>query len=55
LVDPVDSEYYDTGYCTIQTAQDNLGKNNYVLDFSYYTQKGLLDPTQIEADLYGIG
>lgn len=54
LVDAIDSEYYDTGYCTIQTAQDNLSKNSYILDFSYYTKQGLLDPITTEADLYGL-
>jgi len=43
-----------TGYCTIQAAKDNLGKNSFIFDFSYYTKKGLLNPEMIEADLYGL-
>jgi hypothetical protein len=54
FVDPIDSEYYDTGYCTIQTARDNIGKNSYILDFSYYVKKGKLDNIQTERDLYGL-
>lgn len=54
FVDPIDSEYYDTGYCTIQTARDNIGKNSYILDFSYYVKNNLLDGKKVEADLYGL-
>ena len=54
FVDAVDSELSPTGYCTIQTAQDNIGKNSYILDFSYYTKKGLLNAETVEADLYGL-
>lgn len=54
FVDPIDSEYYDTGYCTIQTANDNIGKNSYILDFSYYTKNGLLNSIDVEKDLYGL-
>ena len=55
FVNSVDSQLTDTGYCTIQAAADNLGKNSFILDFSYYTKKGLLNPETIEADLYGLG
>ena len=55
IVGAVDSQLVDTGYCTIQTAEDNLGKNNFIFDFSYYTKKGLLNSTMVEAELYGIG
>lgn len=54
IVAAVDSQLSKTGYCTIQAARDNLGKNNFIFDFSYYTKKGLLNPETIEADLYGL-
>ena len=54
IVDAVDSQLSKTGYCTIQAARDNLGKNRFIFDFSYYTKKGLLNPITIEADLYGL-
>ena len=54
IVAAVDSQLSETGYCTIQAARDNLGKNSFIFDFSYYTQKGLLDPITVEADLYGL-
>lgn len=54
FVEDIDSEYSDTGLCSIQTAEDNVGKTNYLLDFSYYTKKGIIDPLQITRDIYGI-
>lgn len=54
FVQSVDSDLSETGVCNIQTAQDNLGKNSYIMDFSYYTQKGLLNPEQVQRDIYGI-
>lgn len=54
IVAAVDSQLSKTGYCTIQAARDNLGKNSFIFDFSYYTKKGLLNPITIEADLYGL-
>jgi hypothetical protein len=54
IVAAVDSQLSKTGYCTIQAARDNLGKNSFIFDFSYYTKKGLLNPETIEADLYGL-
>lgn len=53
-VESVDSELTDSGLCSIQTAADNIGKNAYVLNFSYYTKKGLLNPEQTQRDVYGI-
>ena len=54
FVEDIDSEYSDTGLCSIQTTEDNIGKTNYLLDFSYYTKKGIIDPLQITRDIYGI-
>lgn len=54
FVENVDSELSKTGLCSIQTAKDNLGKNSYILDFSYYILKGILDKEQVQRDLYGI-
>lgn len=53
-VENVDSELSKTGMCSIETAEDNVGKNSYIMDFSYYTQKGLLNAEQVVRDLYGI-
>lgn len=53
-VNDVDSELSKTGMCSIKTAEDNPSKDNFIIDFSYYTKMGLLNEKQIEADLYGI-
>ena len=53
-VESVDSDLTDSGLCTIQTAADNIGRNAYVLNFSYYTTKGLLNPIQTQRDVFGI-
>lgn len=50
----VDSEISDTGLCTIKTALNNPSKDNFIIDFSYYIMKGLLNKEATEADLYGI-
>lgn len=53
-VQSVDSELTDSGTCGIETATDNIGRNSYLLDFSYYTKKGLLNAEQTQRDIYGI-
>lgn len=52
-VNDVDSEYTNTGLCTIKTATDNPSKDSFIIDFSYYTTKGMLAAAQVEQDLYG--
>ena len=54
FVETVDSELTETGICSIQTAPDNVGKNAYILDFSYYVDKGLLNKEQTQRDVWGI-
>ncbi len=54
-VDDVDSDISSTGLCSIKTALDNPSKDSFILDFSYYTAKGLLNQQQVESDLYGNG
>lgn len=53
-VETVDSDLTETSICSIQTAPDNIGKNAYLLDFSYYTNKGLLNKKQTQRDIWGI-
>ncbi|MGM9858956.1 MAG: hypothetical protein ACI311_06910 [Bacilli bacterium] len=54
-VEDVDSELSSTGLCSIKTAPDNPSKDSYIIDFSYYILKGLLDKQSTENDLYGSG
>jgi hypothetical protein len=48
-----DSEISRTGLCSIKTAEDNPSKDSFIIDFSYYITKGLLNKEITEADLYG--
>ena len=50
----VDSEISKTGLCSIKTAEDNPSKDSYIIDLSYYIEKGMLDKEEVEQDLYGI-
>lgn len=54
FVENVDSELSPTGLCSIQTAEDNIARTSYILDFSYYTKMNILDPIQVTRDLYGL-
>ena len=46
------NEHGKDGFCTIQRAEENPIKENFLLDFSYYTQLGMLDKHQLTNDLY---
>lgn len=50
----VDSDLSKTGLCSIKTAEDNPSKDSYLIDLSYYVEKGMLDGDEVEQDLYGI-
>lgn len=50
----VDSEISKTGLCSIKTAEDNPSRDSFIIDLSYYIQKGMLDKYEVEQDLYGI-
>ena len=54
-VSDVDSDLSKTGLCSIKTAEDNPSKDSFVINFDYYTTKGILDKSSVDADLYGKG
>lgn len=54
-VSDVDSDLSKTGLCSIKTAEDNPSKDSFVINFDYYTTKGILDKNSVDADLYGKG
>lgn len=54
-VEDVDSELSDTGLCSIKLAEDNPSKDSFLIDFSYYEMKGLMDKESTENYLYGNG
>ena len=51
----VDSELSKTGLCSIKTAEDNPSKDSFIINFNYYTTKGILNKDTVDADLYGKG
>ena len=59
IVSPNSNEYAGNGSCDIRASSENYGKANFILDFGYYINQGLLDGDQINKDLYlstdGIG
>lgn len=50
----VDSDLSKTGLCSIKTAEDNPSADSYIIDLSYYIEKGMLDEDEVQQDLYGI-
>lgn len=50
----VDSDLSKTGLCSIKTAEDNPSKDSYIIDLSYYIEKGQLDADEVEQDLWGV-
>lgn len=46
------SEAADNGYCTISTAKANPSGENYILNFSYYINQGMMDGEYLHEFLY---
>lgn len=53
-VQDVDSDISRIGLCSIKTAEDNPSKDSFIIDFSYYIAKGVLDEDTVLRDLYGV-
>lgn len=47
------NEFAQNGFCTITRSNENYSKSNFILNFDYYTQQGLLSKDQLSKDLYG--
>ena len=52
LVLPNDNEFGKNGFCTIARSNLNYTKENFILDFGYYINQGLLDQRTVDRDLY---
>ena len=52
IVKPNSNEYGIDGYCDIARATENPIKENFLLNFRYYIQQGLLDENEVNNDLY---
>lgn len=46
------NEFAENGSCSIARAQDNPGKENFLLNFNHYIRQGLLNFTEVNNDLY---
>lgn len=52
IVVPNTNEYAENGVCEIAQSELNYSKENFILNFDYYENQGLLDRGQVEKDLY---
>ena len=52
IVKPNKNEFATDGFCTIQRADENFIKENFIYDFSYYINKKMLKYDQVLQDLY---
>ena len=53
IVIPYTNNALEQGICTIARSNLNFARENYLLDFSYYIQQGLLTQKQVDQDFYG--
>lgn len=54
IVEPVQSEYSDTGSIEIQRAKSNSSGQSYILNFSYYLNRGLITETKKNSTMHYI-
>ena len=52
IVSPNNNEFATDGFCTIARSTNNYIRDNFILNFDYYIQQGLLDSAQLQRDLY---
>ena len=46
------NQFAENGFCSIARARENPIKENFIYDFSYYIQQGLIDFSEVNNDLY---
>ena len=52
IIVPNENEFGKNGFCTIARSSLNYCRENFILNFDYYVQQGLLNKDLLEADLY---
>ena len=52
IIVPNENEFGKNGFCTIARSPLNYCRENFILNFDYYVQQGLLNKDLLEADLY---
>lgn len=55
IVVPNTNEYAENGVCEIAQSDFNLSGENFILNFDYYINQGLLDGEEVNKDLYTTG
>ena len=53
IVLPNENEFGKNGFCSIARSKYNYSKENFILNFDYFINQGLLDKELINRDLYG--
>ena len=48
-VEDIESEYSNSGLLSISESSSNRSKENFILNFDYYRQAGMLNQSQIDA------
>jgi hypothetical protein len=54
-VKPIENQYANNGYCTIENSAYNGTARDYIINFSYFAKKGLINNTDWISDVYGSG
>lgn len=52
IVSPNSNEFGQDGFCTIARSSENYSKTNFILDFGYYINQGMLSSGEVNRDLY---
>ena len=54
IVEQNENEFGKNGFCTIARSEQNYPRENFIYNFDYYIQQGLLDKNAIYDDLYNV-
>ena len=52
IIIPNENQFGKNGFCTIARSSLNYPRENFIINFDYYINQGLLDRNIVEADLY---
>lgn len=54
IVEQNNNEFGKNGFCSIARSEQNYSRENFIYNFDYYVQQGLLDKNTLYNDLYGV-
>lgn len=55
IVEQNENEFGKNGFCSIARSEQNYPRENFIYNFDYYIQQGLLDKNALYDDLYNVG